>query len=110
MCQVTFDRYGIYLAVSNLCAGPNSTRPGQAVVYAFDKDVVYGLRALRNVPYWDASQGLGELGASIVAVMPARPQGNGEGNRDAAFFVAQVGAVDRGCLKRSVTGRGVEGS
>jgi hypothetical protein len=45
--QITYDRYGVYLTVSNLCVGAATTTFGKAMIYAFDKDAIHGYRALK---------------------------------------------------------------
>jgi hypothetical protein len=44
---MTYDKYGVYLTVSNLCVGSSSTTFGKAMIYSFDKDAIHGYRALK---------------------------------------------------------------
>ncbi|KAI8469928.1 MAG: hypothetical protein J3K34DRAFT_422081 [Monoraphidium minutum] len=94
--QVTYDAWGVFVSVSTLCATVGATSPGRALVYAFDKDAVAGLRSLRAAAYWDVTNGIGGTGASVMSVMPARPQGKMDADRDQAFFVAQNAATPLG--------------
>lgn len=94
--QVTYDRYGIFLSLSTLCVGAASSVPGKSLVYAFDKDALADNRLLVNVPYWDVTNGLGTVGASITSVMPSRPQGAAEADREIVFFAAQNTATPVG--------------
>lgn len=101
MVQLTYDRYGYYIAVSTVCvdATTGAASPGKAGLFAFDKDVVLGLRVPRFVPYWDVSAGLGALGGTVRSLTPARPQGRAEADREIAFFVAQdAGAAPEAVL------------
>ena len=100
--QLNYDKYGLYLTVGTICVGASSQTPGPTRLYAFDKLGVAGLRRTTHVPYWDVTNGLGSVGASITALMPARPQGKGEVTRDLAFFAAQVGTRMESCPRNSL--------
>lgn len=93
--QVDYDRYGLFVTVGTICVGPTNQTLGPTRIYAFDKLGLAGTRRITHGTYWDVTNGLGDIGAQIAAVMPARPQGRNEANRDCVFFAAQVG-VRRG--------------
>jgi hypothetical protein len=89
--QITYDAWGVYLSVATQCMSNSASTPSKVRVYAFDKDVATGARRMSYVPYWDVASGIGGVSASLWSVMPARPQGYSEANRDCVFFAGQVG-------------------